>query len=136
MKKNHPYRLVLIVLAALTLSFVSCNRDSSVGGFSEGLALVSIEDEGIGKYGYIDKTGKIIINPQFDDAESFSEGLAAVRIGDYRTGKYGYIDRTGKIVINPQFDYASYFLGGHAHVKIGDKWNDIDKAGKIVINHD
>jgi hypothetical protein len=28
--------------------------------------------------GYIDKTGKIIIKPQFTKAEEFSEGLAAV----------------------------------------------------------
>jgi hypothetical protein len=35
--------------------------------FSEGLAVVKIED----KWGYIDKTGKIVINPQFDDAGGF-----------------------------------------------------------------
>src|SRR5437660_5677114 len=29
-----------------------------------------------GKYGYIDKAGKIAITPQFDDAEEFSEGYA------------------------------------------------------------
>lgn len=34
-----------------------------------------------GKYGYIDKTGKIIITPQFDEAYPFSEGLASVKIG-------------------------------------------------------
>jgi WG containing repeat len=27
-----------------------------------------------GKYGYIDRTGKVIIKPQFDDAERFSGG--------------------------------------------------------------
>ena len=46
------------------------------------------------KCGYIDKTGKIAINPQFDDAWDFSEGLAPVKTGD----KYGYIDKTGKYV--------------------------------------
>jgi hypothetical protein len=38
-------------------------------------------------------TGKMLINPQFDQASPFSEGLAAVRIGDYNTGKLGYISR-------------------------------------------
>ena len=31
------------------------------------------------KYGFIDKSGKMVIEPQFDDAEPFSEGLAKVR---------------------------------------------------------
>ncbi len=55
-----------------------------------------------GKYGYIDKQGHYVVNPQFDDAKQFSEGLAAVRIGDYRTGKWGFIDIQGHYVINPQ----------------------------------
>jgi hypothetical protein len=50
-----------------------------------------------GKWGYIDKTGKYIINPQFDEAMGFNEGLASVRIGD----KWGYIDKNGKFVWNP-----------------------------------
>lgn len=47
-----------------------------------------------GKWGYIDKTRKIVIKPQFDDVESFSEGLARVEIGY----KKGYIDKTRKYV--------------------------------------
>lgn len=39
------------------------------------------------------KTGQIVINPQFDEAQPFSEGLAAVRIGDDETGKWGFIAR-------------------------------------------
>ena len=31
------------------------------------------------KYGFIDKSGKVVIEPQFDDAEPFSEGLAKVQ---------------------------------------------------------
>ena len=32
------------------------------------------------KVGYIDKTGRVIVEPQFDKAGDFSEGLAAVSI--------------------------------------------------------
>lgn len=51
-----------------------------------------------GKWGYIDKDGNVVINPQFGFTWDFSEGLAVVRIGDEKSGKYGYIDKTGKIV--------------------------------------
>ena len=41
------------------------------------------------KWGFIDKTERYVINPQFVMASSFSDGLAAVRIGD----KWGFIAR-------------------------------------------
>jgi hypothetical protein len=44
--------------------------------FSDGLAVV-VKDE---KAGYVDKTGKMVIAPQFARAQPFSEGLAAVLI--------------------------------------------------------
>ena len=31
------------------------------------------------KYGFIDKSGKVVIEPQFDEAYPFSEGLAWVQ---------------------------------------------------------
>jgi hypothetical protein len=49
------------------------------------------------RWGYIDKTGKLAINPQFDDARPFSLGLAPVESG----GAWGYIDRSGKLVWKP-----------------------------------
>ena len=50
-----------------------------------------------GKYGYMDRTGKIVMNPQFGEAGYFSEGLACVSIG----GKLSYIHKTGKFVWGP-----------------------------------
>ena len=35
-----------------------------------------------GKYGFIDRTGKMVINPQFDNAYHFSDGLALVGLGE------------------------------------------------------
>ncbi|MEH1790956.1 MAG: WG repeat-containing protein [Nostoc sp.] len=98
---------------------------SGVYGFSEGLAMVEIG----GKIGYIDRTAKIIINPQFENGRQFIDGLAPVKIGK----KWGYIQKDGKFIINPQFDERSQFSEGLAAIKVGGKWGYIDKEGKIVI---
>lgn len=82
-----------------------------------------------GKYGYIDKTGKVVIPPQFENTMGFSEGLAATKLN----GKYGYIDTTGKWVIEPKFDFTYKFSEGLAMVRIGKKFAWIDRSGKIVI---
>ena len=47
------------------------------------------------KYGFIDKNGKVVIEPQFDGILDFSEGLA----GAEKDGKWGYIDKSDKLVI-------------------------------------
>ncbi len=56
-----------------------------------------------GKYGYIDRTGRVVIPPQFVDAGNFSEGLAGVQLSK-EGHKHGYIDTSGKMVIPPQFE--------------------------------
>ena len=80
-------------------------------------------------WGYIDRSGKTIIFPRFDDAFPFSEGLAAVR----SHGKWGFIDRNGKWVIKPRFDNADRFSEGLAAVNYDQSWYVIDKTGKTVL---
>lgn len=86
-----------------------------------------------GKYGYIDSTGKVVINPQFDYASSFEDGLALVKKGK----KYSFIDKTGKIVIDPPYTLAADFSEGLAMVgNFGNgkgKIGFIDITGKLVI---
>jgi hypothetical protein len=95
-----------------------------------------------GKWGFIDRTGKIVIPLQFDGANEFHEGLALVTAG----GKRLFIDTTGHVVITPQFDIVDNFSEGLAAVNIGQtripnlglisnpgKWGYIDQTGKLVI---
>ena len=51
--------------------------------FSEGLAVVWIGGDGLGrggKWGYIDTQGAVVIPLQFDQVSPFTEGLAAVKV--------------------------------------------------------
>ena len=46
-------------------------------------------------YGYIDQGGRMVIRPQFTDAEPFVGGLALVRL---EPGSWSYVDPRGKLV--------------------------------------
>ena len=70
-----------------------------------------------GKWGYIDKIGKMVIPPQYDLAYQHVDGLAAVKIG----GKWGFIDKTGHMVIPPQFSDTFGFSEGLVDVEVGDR---------------
>ena len=50
------------------------------------------------KWGYIDKTGKLVIARQFAKPSDFSNGLAKVQIGDFVSGISGYVDSSGNWV--------------------------------------
>ena len=62
----------------------------------EGLARVQLN----GAWGYIDKTGQLVIPLRYAKALSFSEGLAGVQVN----GKWGFIDKTGREVIVPTYE--------------------------------
>ena len=95
---------------------------------SEENQLISVEVAG--KWGYIDKTGKMVIKPQFDDAFNFEENdWARVKVND----KYGYIDKSGKMIIEPWFEeVASFSSNGLARVKIDGKWGYFAQTGSII----
>ena len=78
-----------------------------------------------GKVGYIDRTGKVVIEPQQRRSGRFHDGLATVRVGR----KWGFIDTTGAIAIEARFDYAGAFSGGHAPVEVADRWGLTDRHG-------
>ena len=74
-----------------------------------------------GKWGYIDRTGKIAVSPRFDEAGRFSEGLAPVRLGKQR----GYADTSGDVVLRPAFGPAGgtlhrRFAGGRGQLLDGN----------------
>src|SRR5688572_11015127 len=67
------------------------------------------------KYGFIDRTGKIVIEPQLEFANDFVESRAviATRSPDF---KLSYINEAGKVVGSPKFDNARNFSEGLAAI--------------------
>jgi len=118
--------VAFLLILCLLLTYVGCSTLSVSKDMP--LFLVVLGD----KNGYINKTGKIVIKPQFDFAGEFSEGLAPVVVGY----KWGYMDKTEQIVIEPQFFNACSFSAGLALVQVLRnqimEWGYIDKTGHYV----
>ena len=82
---------------------------------SELPAAVKIGD----KWGFVDTTGALVIEAQYDDALSFVNGFAAV----CKDGKWGYINTSNEICIEFQFDDALNFNENNvSFVKENDDW--------------
>lgn len=94
-------------------------RFEAARDFSEGLAPVRVGR----KWGYVDKSGRVVVGPRFDDAETFSDGLARVRVGEL----FGYVDAGGKLVIPARFKDADNFSDGLAPV--AERGTDDDGDG-------
>lgn len=139
----------LIIISFFLSSFIlpSCSKNDS----KSNLLIYKVGS----KYGYINKEGKIVINPIYDFATNFSDGLAAVKV----QGKWGYIDKNGKFVIEPKFAtkidditfryllfseipefiylqskfFDFIFSDGIAVVSTENKYGYINKKGKFII---
>ncbi len=72
--------------------------------YSNGMILLQKD----GNFGFLDYTGKWILEPVYKDAKPFYEGLAVVSDGE----KYGMINTNGEFVIPTVFDYIGSASGG------------------------
>lgn len=152
-KTNKITILSIIIVATITIAscisyylhikHIAINTSLSLLNFSKKESvLYPIEVNG--KYGFINKTGKEVIPPKFDEAQEFSEGLAAVKVGH----KWGYIDSKGNFAIKPKYTYpedTAYQETGcwdpgsssegliAVYVKKLDLWGFVNHKGEFVI---
>ncbi|HUM96847.1 MAG TPA: WG repeat-containing protein [Chitinophagaceae bacterium] len=94
--------------------------------FTEGLGRVKHN----GKYGFVDKTGKLVIPAKYDAAEAFSQEIAAV----FLNGKAFFINKKGIDVFKKTFKTISSFSYGVAMCAGEDgKRGFIDIKGKVIV---
>ena len=118
----------------VAVNFVSAQKSGTAGNDPVGL-----------RWGFADKTGKLVIKPKFEGnyyaPPHFANGLAVIggsfigtTIATFGMNtKFGYIDKTGVMVIAQKYDEAYDFSEELASVKVGSKYGFIDKAGRMVI---
>ncbi|MCB9080310.1 MAG: WG repeat-containing protein [Lewinellaceae bacterium] len=98
-----------------------------VGPFSEGLAKIAKSNLG----GFIDKTGKIIVEPKYIQLGNFKSGRAIVVNAQ---GKQGFIDPSGKEIVTPIYDQlGDYSPEGLSPFRKGTSWGFLNLAGGVAI---
>lgn len=133
MQKNF---YTLLAICCLAVVIIACDSSKS----SSDDRLFPIKENS--RWGYMDGSGEVVVQPAFDYAWDFSEGHG--RIKD--KGRYGYVNLKGEVIIKPSFAYADDFHGGYARVNVTDTtvadvtfdgysldrgWTFVDPAGVI-----
>lgn len=101
-----------------------------LSGFFEGYSMVKQN----GKYGIINRKGKIILPIEYDNSGwrameyIFSENLAMVE----KDNKYGFVNKQGEIVIPIIYESAQHCTEGLIPVQKDGVWGFIDKEGNEV----
>ena len=79
-------------------------------------------------YGFMDYTGEIIIQADYEQLSFFKEGLALAM----KNGFYGYIDKANNVVIPFNYSDGTDFENGRAVIEIDGKQGMIDRSGNLV----
>lgn len=146
---------IKILLLTIFVAALSVAENAAAQGYVSDKWFPVVVD---GKAGFIDRTGKVVLEPKFDGVSYFSEGLARVSVGRdtiITSGfSQGFIDESGEMVIRPEWDVASHFSEGLAAVGYDQtkqkfelhgrtfytsashtwyRWGLINKKGEMVI---
>jgi hypothetical protein len=104
---------------------VELKSDGRARSFHDELAAY----EAGGKWGFIDRTGRVLAEPRFTRIRDVADGMAAVQLDD----KWGFVDKTGRLAIEPAFELALDFAEGVAPVRRDGSWEYVDRAGRTAI---
>lgn len=133
-----------ITLAAHSASTGEMEPTYDLRPFNKGLAPVGVLDWSIDnwnyRWGFVDKSGKWVIQPTYNDFmvsgiytsyQVFGDtGLAMVQ---NTQGKWGAIDKTGKTVIPFQYDALRPYYYGLAVFGQGGKFGYLDSKSQVAI---
>lgn len=90
------------------------------------LRLYPFEKDGYS--GFVDPSGRVAIQPVYDEVTAFSEGLSVVHRGDSAC----FVNKENVNPFNRCFTEAYVFFNGIAPVQLSGKWHFINRLGQVV----
>lgn len=105
---------------------------ADLNDFSEQLASFKTD---AGKVGFVNGSGTVVIQPQFQAAGDFHGGLAWAKDAG---GLVGYINPQGDWIIKPMFEAGKNYdaVAGLARIKTPEKWGYVNTAGDVTYIND
>ncbi|MGE5612792.1 MAG: WG repeat-containing protein [Bacillota bacterium] len=104
-----------------------------IRGYKNSRAVFSImNQEGAELYGYLDETGKPVVEPVYKSVTDFDEEQAAVKQAD---GTFALIDKDGNLIRTLEYNYVGGFSSGMARFAGEEegKYGYLDKNGNVAI---
>jgi hypothetical protein len=101
-----------------------------VENFSEGYAAFSVITEKGERWGFVDKEGKVKIQPKYVMVGYFSENICSAMNDE---GKWGFIDKDNNVAVAFKYDNVSACIGNSIRVLQGGKWGTIDAKSAVLI---
>ncbi|MCD4847594.1 MAG: WG repeat-containing protein, partial [Candidatus Aegiribacteria sp.] len=96
--------------------------------FASGMALVC--NDMSGPFGFIDKSGGVVIPLDLEAAWHFCQGYAPAM----KNGKWGHLDQAGGWAVQPVYQRVDYLFNGFARVMKDDHWGVVDTQGKVIVS--
>ena len=117
-------------------SWLAKPQFNRVDALNDGLARVRVA----GRIGFIDRSGRFVIDPIFDEAWAFTSGFPLTQVRQGRS--VGAIDRTGAWMFRLDADalhraVSSATTGGEQfgwHFQRDDRWGLLDLDGHVVLD--
>jgi hypothetical protein len=80
------------------------------------------------KYGFMNSTGRIVIQPQYDEVGPFRNGLAVVS----KDSKYGVINKKNELIVDFVYDEILDYQQDRAIAIKNGNYNLIDRSGRHI----
>lgn len=106
--------------------FLTKLKYTAFGDFYNGKAKIRIDS----LFGFIDKSGTEIIEPQFYSVSSFYRNLTVFR---KHNGNVGFLNDKGEIIFERKYEILRYPHLNCAAARVDKKWGLIDLDGNILI---
>jgi WG containing repeat len=82
-----------------------------------------------GRYGFIDASGEVVIEPQYLETGDFQHGFTRARLND----RWAPLDALGRLLLKRSYRQIGPFCDGLMRVQVVQRWGYIDRRGNEMI---
>jgi hypothetical protein len=100
---------------------------TQTASFRESEGFIGVKRDG--KFGFVDRRGRLRIANRYDTIGEFHHGLAPVML----LGKWGFINTSDQIAVQPNYEQVDDFTDGTTRVMVRGKWGIINAAGQVLL---